>query len=187
MPLCVCVCEIPFLCRFAFPLSPSDRHRSFRLRLPSIRRDIRSRGKSDGSRSQPRQPQSLLLQQQQQQQDPENPPVSDDNSSLKKLDEVSGGEGGAAFSPSCRLPPTHACIKEEEEEEDEEEADTDGFLRGGREDVEGTSEEKAELKELMLFHDGSDLSRGQPDGVGVTGDVSARNVDNEELGKTFNN
>ena len=174
-----------------------DRHRSFKLRLPSIRRDIRSRVKGGGSS-----PGGGERSPQQQPADPENPTLGEEAVPLNSLGQAGGGggdefdgkdeAGGSGGSdPSAgvysRLHPAHSSIKEEEEGEGE-----DGGRSLGQNRAVGSGKEaidsKRESEELLtMMRDGADVDRGEEssnrDGGGADQDPARVSVDNLSIGK----
>ncbi|KAK3780245.1 hypothetical protein RRG08_047235 [Elysia crispata] len=170
----------------------NNRHRSFKLRLPSIRRDIRSRVKGGGSS-----PGGGERSPQQQPADPENPTLGEEAVPLNSLGQAGGGggdefdgkdeAGGSGGSdPSAgvysRLHPAHSSIKEEEEGEGE-----DGGRSLGQNRAVGSGKEaidsKRESEELLtMMRDGADVDRGEEssnrDGGGADQDPARVSVDN---------
>ncbi|GFN92032.1 potassium voltage-gated channel subfamily h member 2-like [Plakobranchus ocellatus] len=150
----------------------NNRHRSFKLRLPSIRRDIRSRVKGGGSspsggERSPQQPSA----------DPENPVLGEEAVPLNSMGQ-GGGAGGAGESVEeteardaasaetsagvfSRLHPAHGCIKEEEEGEGEEGGRSKGHDRDGRYGNGSSDSRRGNEGLLSSLRDVADVDRGE--------------------------
>ncbi|GFR68692.1 potassium voltage-gated channel subfamily H member 2-like [Elysia marginata] len=176
----------------------NNRHRSFKLRLPSIRRDIRSRVKGGGSS-----PGGGDRSPQQQSADPENPTPGEESVPLNSLGQAGGAgadefdgkdEAGAGGEPESgsgiysRLHPAHSSIKEEEEGEGED--GLRGLRQAGRSKKE-PSASKGENEDLLtMMRDGADVDRGEEsdnrNGGGGSQDPERVNIDNVNIGPSAN-
>ncbi|RUS92220.1 hypothetical protein EGW08_000073, partial [Elysia chlorotica] len=171
-----------------------------KLRLPSIRRDIRSRVKGGGSS-----PGGGERSAQQQPPDPENPNLGEEAVPLNSLGQAGGAggdqldgrdeAGGSGTSDQgagvySRLHPAHSSIKEEEEGEGEDGGRVSGQRRAARFGKEASDSNRDSEDLLTMMRDGADVDRGEEssnrDGVGGDHDPARVSVDNLSIGPSAN-